>query len=236
MPQALAVRVNKSLAHHGKPLLNLTAPNAELLPSTPRKYSGRRIGVVTVYDAMNSFVEWPDNLWWKLATAKHDDFICQQFTHNQLMTAIEDARLPMDTLLQYSETIPSIISEHRFFIAKREVKAHSGYLKDGVTIYDGAVFSEEETEFALAKVEEILADEDFELPQAFVMDIAVTTEGAFILEYNPAWSSGWYDSDISGVLEVVKLSTNPSKKEMKRWGYQPDELFLSSRAVPLPLA
>lgn len=235
-PQAVAVRINKSLQHNSLPRLNLTSPNEELLPNTPREHTGRRIGTVSVYDALNSIVEWPDNLWWKMATAKNDDFLCQPLTHNALMELIETTKLPYESLLHFSEELPVILSEHRFFVADREIKAHSGYLKDGVTIYDGATFTEEESYAALVKAETVLKDESFEMPRAFVMDIAVTVEGAYVLEYNPAWCSGWYDCEISGVLETVKLSTNPTKKELKLWGYKPDELLKTKMSVPLPLA
>lgn len=235
-PQAYAVRINKSLTHHNLPTINLTSPNASLLPDTPREHSGRRVGSVTVYDALNSIVEWPDNLWWKMATAKTDDFICQPLTHNQLIELIETANLPDNSVLHYSEALPTILSEHRFFVADRVIKASSGYLKDEVTVYDGATFTEEETNAALRKAEEVLNDGSFEMPRAVVMDIAVTVEGAFVLEYNPAWCSGWYDCDIGGVLDTVKLSSNPTKKEMKLWGYEPDELFKTKMSVPLTLA
>lgn len=235
-PQAYAVRINNSLEHHNQPALKLTSPNEDLILNTPREHSGRRVGMVTVYDALNSIVEWPDNLWWKMATAKNDDFICQQMTHNELMTLLETLKLPYDSILHFSETLPEILSEYRFFVADREIKAYSGYLKEGVTIYDGATFTEEETNQALVKAEQVLNDESFEMPRAFVMDIAVTVEGAYVLEYNPAWCSGWYDCDMSGVLDAIKLSTNPTKKELKLWGYRPDELFLSRMSVPLPLS
>ena len=101
--------------------------------------------MVTVYDALNSIVEWPDNLWWKMATAKNDDFICQQMTHNELMTLLETLKLPYDSILHFSEALPEILSEYRFFVADREIKANSGYLKEGVTVYDGATFLDEET-------------------------------------------------------------------------------------------
>ena len=235
IPQAYAVRINKSLTHHGKPLLSLTAPNSELLPKTPRQHTGRRVGTVTVYDALNSMVEWPNDLWWKMATAKHDDFIAQKLTHDQLIQLLENLNLPWNSILQFSEELPDIISEHRFFIADREIKAYSGYLKNGVTIYDGATFTEEETKLATEAAKSLLGEEGLELPRAFVMDIAVTTSGAFVLEYNPAWCSGWYDCVISGVLDVIKLSTNPTKKELKLWAYQPDAIFLSRETIPLPL-
>lgn len=234
-PQAYAVRINKSLNFHNMPALKLTSPNHALLPATPREHSGRRVGSVTVYDALNSFVEWPDDLWWKMATAKNDDFICQPFTHEELIAFLETNKLPLDSILHFSEALPTILSEYRFFVADREIKAYSGYLKNGVTVYDGATFSDEETSLALAKAEEVLLDESFEMPRAFVMDIVVTVEGAFVLEYNPAWCSGWYDCDISGVLETIKLSTHPTKKELKAWGYQPDDLLLSRVSVPLPV-
>lgn len=235
-PQAYAVRLNKSLQHHNQPTLALTSPNETLLPNTPREHSGRRVGTVTVYDALNSIVEWPDNLWWKMATAKNDDFICQPLTHNELITLLETLNLPYNSLLHFSEELPTIVSEYRFFIADREIKAFSGYLKDGVTIYDGATFAEEETVTARTKALEVLTDESFEPPRAFVMDVAVTVEGAYVLEYNPAWCSGWYDCEISGVLDVIKLSTNPTKKELKLWSYEPDELFKTRMSAPLPLA
>ena len=236
MPQAYAVRFNKSLAHHNQPLINFTAPTPELLPATPREHTGRRVGVVTVYDTLNSMVEWPDDLWWKMATAKNDDFPCQPFSHDSLMKHLEELALPYDSVLQFSEELPGVISEHRFFVADRAIKASSGYLKNGVTVYDGATFTGEEILLAGDRANAVLADESFELPRAFVMDVTVTEDGAFVLEYNPAWCSGWYDGDIPGVLEVIRLSTNPTKKELKSWRYKPDEFLLTRMSVPLPLA
>lgn len=235
-PQAYAVRINKSLQHHNQPVLKLTSPNENLILNTPREHSGRRVGMVTVYDALNSIVEWPDHLWWKMATAKHDDFIAQQLTHTELMDLLEKTKLPYDSILHFSEALPEILSEYRFFIADREIKAYSGYLKEGVTVYDGATFVDAETEAALTKAHEVLKDESFEMPRAVVMDIAVTAEGSYVLEYNPAWCSGWYNCDISGVLDVIKLSTNPTKKELKLWGYRPDEVLSSRKSAPLPLS
>lgn len=235
-PQAYAVRINKSLQHHNQPVLKLTSPNENLILNTPREHSGRRVGMVTVYDALNSIVEWPDHLWWKMATAKHDDFIAQQLTHTELMDLLEETKLPYDSILHFSEALPEILSEYRFFIADREIKAYSGYLKEGVTVYDGATFVDAETEAALTKAHEVLKDESFEMPRAVVMDIAVTAEGSYVLEYNPAWCSGWYNCDISGVLDVIKLSTNPTKKELKLWGYRPDEVLSSRKSAPLPLS
>lgn len=235
-PQAYAVRINKSLQRHNQPALKLTSPNENLILNTPREHSGRRVGMVTVYDALNSIVEWPDHLWWKMATAKHDDFIAQQLTHTELMDLLEETKLPYDSILHFSEALPEILSEYRFFIADREIKAYSGYLKEGVTVYDGATFVDAETEAALTKAHEVLKDESFEMPRAVVMDIAVTAEGSYVLEYNPAWCSGWYNCDISGVLDVIKLSTNPTKKELKLWGYRPDEVLSSRKSAPLPLS
>jgi hypothetical protein len=235
-PQDYAVRINKSLENHNLPPLKLTSPNSQLLPNTPREHTGRRIGLVSVYDALNSFVEWPDNLWWKMATAKNDNFFCQPLNHDQLIALLETLNLPYDSLLHFSEPLPTIISEHRFFVADRAIKAHSGYLKEGVTVYEGSTFTEDETSAAYLKAEEVLNDDSFEMPRAFVMDVAVTVKGAFVLEYNPAWCSGWYDCEIPGVLDSIKLSTNPTKKEMKLWGYEPDELLKIRNSFPLPLA
>lgn len=234
-PQAVAVRFNNSLRHHGLSEIDLTAPDSELLPRTPRQHSGRRVGSVTVFDALNSIVEWPDNLWWKMATAKNDNFPCQPLNHDELVSLLEELALPYDSVLQYSEPLPVVLSEHRYFIADRKVKARSGYLDGGVIVYDGAVFKDDHLKAADERVQLLLDDESVELPRAFVVDVAVTVDGAFVLEYNPAWCSGWYDCEISGVLDVVRLSTNPTKKELKRWRYQPDEFLSRKKMVPLPL-
>lgn len=235
MPQASAARINDSLTQHGLPPLQLTSANADLLPSLPKKYLGRSVGVTTVYDAINSFIEWP-TLWWKMATAKHDAFMCESLTHAQLIQRIEVLNLPEESILQFSEEIPDILSEYRFFVTKREVKAYSGYLKGDVTVYDGAVFPENEVTLAFKKAVEIVEDREIEFPAAFVMDVAVTRSGVFVLEFNPAWCSGWYDCHMGGVLETIRVSTNPTKKEMKSWAYVPDALFSQKKYLaPLPL-
>jgi hypothetical protein len=233
-PQAQTVQLLNAIRVHGLPELRFIAPTPDLLDKLPYEFTGRKIGTVLAREAVSTLIDWPE-LWWKLATAKHDKFIAEPRTYEQLLKDVQEHNIPDTAWLQYSEALPEIVSEHRFFVSREKnqhvVQASSGYLKNGVTVYDGAEFTEEETEEAQNLVEELL-DSSLSLPPSFVVDIAVTVEGAYILEFNPSWCSGWYDSNVEGVLATIKRGFNSSKQEQKTWGYIPDAVLTQQYLNP----
>jgi len=233
-PQAQAVQLLNAVRVHELPEIRFIAPTPDLLDKLPYELTGRKVGTVLAREAVSTIIDWPE-LWWKLATAKHDVFIAQPRTHQQLLEDVQKNNIPDTAWLQYSESLPEIISEHRFFVSRDKnqfvVHASSGYLKNGVTVYDGAVFDEEEKQEALNLVEELL-DSSVALPPSFVVDIAVTVEGAYVLEFNPSWCSGWYDSNVEGVLETIRRGFCSTKQEQKAWGYIPDAVLIQQYRNP----
>jgi hypothetical protein len=236
MPQAQAVQLLRAIRHYDLPPVRFTAPTPDLLDTLPFSFTGRKVETLTADDALSTLIEWPD-LWWKLATAKHEGFIAQERTHDEMVDAVYAADLPDETLLQHSTALPEIISEYRYFITSfngiHTIAAHSGYLRNGVTVYDGAVFVEEEEAQATNVIHKLL-DEDsgIKLPPSFVVDIAVTVEGAFVLEFNPSWCSGWYNADVTGVMETIQRGFQASKAEMRAWKYVPDPALTKIYANP----
>jgi len=228
LPQAQAVQLLRAIDHYQLPEVVFIAPTPDLLDQLPESLTGRHVETMTVNDALSTLFGWPP-LWWKLATAKHDGFVAQLRTHDELVAAIEELALPGEAWLQNSTPLPEIISEYRFFVSKQrsqlKIQTGSGYLRHGVTVYDGAEFPEDEYELAEEKVLELL-DTDMTLPPAFVVDVAVTVDGVFILEFNPAWCSGWYDCEVEKFLPVILKSVTPSSRDKKLWAYKPDRVLL----------
>ncbi len=234
LPQAQAVRLIQETQKQGLTPVRFTAPSPNTLQTLPSEMLGRKVHTLTVEEATSSLVPWEDDLWWKLATAKHDQFAAEQRTHDQLMQLIEELQLPADTILQCSTSLPDIEFEYRAFIYKDPktktyvMGAGSEYLVDGVTVYDGATVTSEQADSVLGKIDEFLdyADESQSLPPAFVVDFAGTAKGVYVLEFNPAWCSGWYNSKPEGVLETIRRSFKTTKREYKQWAYMPDPVLV----------
>lgn len=234
LPQAQAVQLMNALSHHRLTPIKITAPSPNLLETLPMKFLGRKTETLTVNEAVSTLIPWPE-LWWKMSTAKHDKFPAQPRSHDQFLEDIKNAELPQNSILQWSEELPPILSEHRFFIRKERrgfiIAAHSGYLKQGTTVYDGATFTEEETQQAYDLVEELL-EEDLQLPPSFVVDVAVTSTDAYVLEFNPSWCSGWYNADVTEVLKTVERGFSPTAAELKKWKYLPDPALIEIYTHP----
>lgn len=230
LPQAQAVQLLTSVKHYGLPDISFTAPTPELLQTLPQEMTGRKIQTMQVSDFLNSLIPWDEPLWWKLATAKHENFSAQLLGHEGMENLIEDLHLPMDAVLQCSTSLPEIVFEYRAFIYQdRKTRAYilgagSEYLVEGVTVYDGATLTEYQKEQAVQYTERFLdyADETQRFPPAFVVDFAFTKTDGYVLEFNPAWCSGWYNGKPDGVLETIHRGFQVSKKELKQWEYVPD--------------
>lgn len=230
LPQAQAVQLIHSIEHHGLPAVKFTAPTPDLLQSLPQEMTGRKIQTMKVADFLGALIPWDEPLWWKLATAKHEHFSAGIRTHDELEELVEELNLPMDAILQCSTELSDILFEYRAFIHQdRKTKqyilgAGSEYLVEGVTVYDGASISEEQNKQVVGYLDQFLdyVDKTQGFPPAFVVDFAFTQTDGYVLEFNPAWCSGWYNGKASGVLETINRGFQVSKKELKAWGYEPD--------------
>jgi hypothetical protein len=245
LPQAQAVK----LIHSGevlglRTLPTFIAPDASLLTKIPSAFLGRHVEVMTAEEAVSVLFEWPESFW-KMATAKHDVFNPQVRTHAELVSAVESANLPPNSLLQRSDILAddqALQKEYRAFVKLDEdgilrAKTISIYLDSTsgkeVTVYDGAVASEEELSQASDFIEDVLSSIDFPVPPAFVMDVgSLASESFVVIEFNPVWCSAWYDCNIDDVVAVIERSFKASAAERKAWRYEPDAALKARYTQP----
>ena len=233
LPQENAIALNLSLDALKRKPINFTAPGPHLLPSTPLKYTRRHVRTLTVSDSLES----PTAGWWKIAEAKVDDFDSRWRTVDELVKEIEKSQLPLSSLLQVSSQRLQVSREYRSFVLDRSVTTTSIYLetfKDGTTlsIYDGLQTDAEELETVRRFTQELV--DRMSLPRGLTVDVAVLQDGSMaVLEYNPAWCSGWYDCDLKQVEATIKASLNDFSAQ---WVYIPDPYMLKriSKRAPLP--
>jgi len=235
MPQEYAIELNLSLQALGLPTLNLTAPGVNLLPKTSTKLTRRHVITITVSDALRR----PHEGWWKAAEAKIDTFPSSYRTALELQRDIEKAGLPDSSILQVSDKQLPIAREYRSFVADNKVMTTSIYLEtllDGstVSVYDGLVANMSEMEQVVAFTANAI--EDMTLPRGLTVDVAVLHDGSMaVLEYNPAWCSGWYECDLEQVEKTIQASFNETDP---RWAYIPDPYMVQriSKRRRLPLS
>lgn len=227
MPQPFAVQLSRTYKEHNLPPLRFIAPPPALISTMPTRYTKRAVRTLTVNEAVSTLFPWDDGLWWKMATAKADFFPAQARTHEELLQQVDEHKLPLDAWLQYSEPILNIKEEYRFFLNRDSITAHSIYLNDGVTSYDGAEPTPLLESKAIELINEMCADYDVVLPPQVVADVAVTANGeAYLLEFNPVWCSAWYECHIDSVLDTITDSFKATKTATKKWGYEPDALLI----------
>lgn len=246
LPQAQAVQLLRAVEHHKLPSPAFTAPQAGLVTLLGERYTQRNTGLLTAEDVASVLVDWPEQFW-KMSTAKSDNFEAKVRTHEELMEAIEKSSLPPHSLLEYSEVLTGtkrIMKEARFFVRRMKtgdltISAYSVYLDSTdpehiTTVYDGAAMSDSEEEGLCDFVDSFLADDSNpELPPSFVVDAALLADGSHaIIEFNPSWCSAWYAADIDGVVATIDRGFQVTASEKKKWLYKPDSLLKQNYANP----
>lgn len=103
----------------------------------------------------------------------------------------------------------SFVSEFRFFIAEREIRAYSQYKRNGQP--SSTPSGEWETDpWDLADAKKYLNEflrEDVQVCEATVIDVGkIEDRGWAIIEANPCYQSGIYDCNPDQVLEVVRMA------------------------------
>lgn len=233
IPQAIAAHLNLSLQHWGQEPIFFNSPGVNLLPETPPNFLQRTVELFTVAEALHN----PKAGWWKPAEAKINNFPAQHYTKENLLNTINNVKgLPASTQLHYCETTLPIVEEHRCFVVNSEVRSQSLYRRveaDGSEVFfdenpEDKYFTEV-TEFA-NKVAKSLNSS----PLSYVMDVARLSDASYaVLEYNPSWCSGWYNCELTGVLEALQRVSDDSNE----WQWMPAE-YHTNRAKhwqPLPL-
>jgi hypothetical protein len=119
--------------------------------------------------------------------------------------------MPGDTPVLVADPVHWSI-EFRCFVLDRQIATMSPYLRDGELVEDEQgqwIASEEEWREARAYGEQLLADPNFDLPPAIVLDIGlIASAGWAVIETNGAWGAGLYGCDPASVLPVLRCATS----------------------------
>lgn len=195
--------------------LPLVAPGAQWLDSLPEGILGRS---VTTFSA-ESVDRFEGKRWVKLAEAKSEVLVAGLHSHDEL----ESLKLPKGTQLQFSDKVLPLNDETRFYVAHGQIVTGSTYLLDGETWNDAERTGDYRG--ALAFGNHVVKELGENQPPAYTLDVAMNQESCkwIVLEGNPAWSSGYYGSDLLGVAEVIEESMKPSSE----WEWQPDPYIVA---------
>ncbi|AWH87015.1 DUF4343 domain-containing protein [Flavobacterium album] len=130
----------------------------------------------------------------KFTETKWKDFV------EQALTSMPQTLLNNNTLIQVSYP-KTIIKEARIWIVEGKVITSSYYLFHG-----DLPFEEKVSEDALAFAQKMA--EIYEVADAFVMDVCLTSEGWKIVEVNCVNSAGFYKADVGLLIDALERKFN----------------------------
>lgn len=210
LPAAHAARVRRVF-----PDIGFSAPGPEWLGSVPEDLLGRSVRVSTLSETLDD--KWEGKRWLKPSEAKLERFPAQLWTHQELTDSTKS--MSDDLSVQYSEEFLNINYEHRFYVVSGEVITGSPYLINNVSWNDGIGWEKHSKalDFAKYAVSE-LGDNQ---PHSYTLDVGLDMfrNKWIIIEGNPAWSSGFYGSNIPLVVEAIHESIH---SDNSRWLWKPD--------------
>lgn len=188
----------------------LVAPGASWLDNVPVELLGRSIATFP----MNEVENYSGKRWVKLAEAKSDKLIAGLHSYDE----IKSLDLPSGTQLQFCNKVLPLNDETRFYVAHGEILTGSTYLLNGNTWNDSELTGDYQSALAFGKY--AVGELGENQPPAYTLDVALNEDSGqwIILEANPAWSSGYYGSDLLAVAEVIEESMKP----YKHWQWKPD--------------
>lgn len=223
MPQAYAMRTNLYASKHNKPELPLIAPHENTLSRLPYWATKRQIVTMDANSASSPLLPWEGSKFWKLATAKTENFEPEIGEWSEVHTKL--LSVPHNSIIQMSDPYLFAV-EYRCFVLNHEVVTHSVYLREGVTVYDGAESSSTETREVLPFASDVAAwlQENKLAPTSYVLDVGLDSAGSLaVVELNPAWCSGWYDCDMDAVAETVYAASTSTENDFK---WTPDPVIV----------
>lgn len=226
MPQAYAVKTNTYAEQTETPQLKLIAPIESTLSELPQWATRRNTLTVDANTAASPLLPWEGEHFWKLATAKTETFEPAIRTWEEILPQL--LSVPHDSLIQMSEPKPFTV-EYRCFILNHKVVTHSIYLRNNVTVYDGATEDTQEVDRLTYFASEVAAWlEDAEMAaSAYVLDVGFNLDGEpAVVEVNPAWCAGWYNCDMDAVAATVHAASNASDSQMRLFGWKPDPVLV----------
>lgn len=210
---------------------SMAAPGPHWLPTVDRRWLGRSVWTGSVADLPSC----PQRIgWMKPAEFKHEALPARYYRSlAEFGSAVADAGLPQDAVVQVSAPCGTTLWEFRFFIAHGKVVAHSPYLDpDGTVWHEGMSAPDSTLRLAQDLAEEAAARTPG--PGGYVLDVAQTRRGPVLLEANPVFSSATYGARPDGVLKSLLAAQDADPQ----WRYRPDPYLIAraARQRPLPVA
>jgi hypothetical protein len=129
--------------------------------------------------------------------------------------------VPTASMFQWCRDVVRFDHEHRFFVAAGEVVTGSAYRVSGEHCLRSPL-----TRQAQEHAHALVRDLGDLCPPACTLDLGLDTATGrwVVVEANPAWSSGPYDNDPVGVVDVVEASQGEADL---RWKWRPDPALVT---------
>ncbi|MFA5566604.1 MAG: ATP-grasp domain-containing protein [Acidimicrobiia bacterium] len=134
----------------------------------------------------------------------------------------ETAKIPDDTMLELSTTRLQLVNEYRVFVANQNVLQVVPYRLGDLWWEPGLIdVCDPLGEAAKRFAGEVVSGLGTNQPAGWVLDIGVTHSGQWVVvEGNPVWSSGLYDTNPRNALVAIDAAFNAGPGGLWRW--EPD--------------
>lgn len=178
--------------------LKLLKPSDDWLANIPQKYTLRQI----LYDHFENIQHVRNKF------IKPVDF---KFFPAGVYTSVEEIQgyKTIDKNIEvFVSDVVNWAIEVRSFVIDRKIQTWSTYIYNEEIELKDSMLQNEET-YMLNFLNEFLADQTIDLPEAVVIDVGyISNKGWALIEANPVWSSGVYACDPKKVIDTIVRSCN----------------------------
>lgn len=125
---------------------------------------------------------------------------CMLNNWNEELSAMSQTTSVTDDTIVVLSAPQTIVSEHRLFVVNREVVTATQYQQDG-DVHLRSTSPQQAWDVA-----QQMADLEWQPDIAYVCDVAITPNGAKIVELNAISTSGWYLADIPKLSHALSAA------------------------------
>lgn len=208
----------------------LSSPGPEWLPGVPEAFTGRTTTLSTVSRVLAEPPEVP--VFIKPADVKLDFAPAQVVMPEELASTLSD--WDPRTIVHCTDLICDYTQEYRFYVVDGDIMTGSVYLNQGRTVYDGASADSYAEAFLFAS-QLLECGSCPPGPRSYTLDVGFDQISGrwLVIEVNPTWSSGFYNSDLREVVHAIEAACHPIDNSAFLW--RPDPYLLDKVAHQVDL-